>query len=34
MKKYHVMIELGTFEITVSARNKAEAKIGAKTWEK
>ena len=26
MKKYRVMIELDTFEITVSAINKAEAK--------
>lgn len=26
MKKYQVMIELDTFEITVSAKNKAEAK--------
>ena len=26
MKKYRVMIELDTFEITVSAKNKTEAK--------
>lgn len=26
MKKYRVMIELDTFEITVSAKNKVEAK--------
>lgn len=34
MRRYRIMVELDTFEITVSAKNKTKAKKGAKTWEK